>query len=248
MEKSAIKLLVVDDDPALRQLLADYLNKQGYDTLLAPDATDLEARITRYAPALLVLDRMLPGGDGAEACRRLRERGEDLPVILLTARDETVDRIIGLESGADDYLGKPFDPRELLARIEAVLRRKSGPSALVKDAPVSFGPFIFDAKARTLHRGAEQVRLTGGEFNLLEALLRNAGKPLSRERLLALARDDEAGERNDRAIDIAILRLRRAIEDDPKQPKWIQTVWGIGYRFTPLTANGDAAPASPPLP
>ncbi|WP_299455257.1 response regulator, partial [uncultured Pigmentiphaga sp.] len=185
MEKPATKLLVVDDDPALRQLLADYLNKQGYDTLLAPDATDLEARIARYSPALLVLDRMLPGGDGADACRRLRERGEDLPVILLTARDETVDRIIGLEAGADDYLGKPFDPRELLARIEAVLRRKSGPSALTKDAPVAFGPFVFDPKARTLHRGTEQVRLTGGEFNLLEALLRNAGKPLSRERLLA---------------------------------------------------------------
>jgi len=128
-----------------------------------------------------------------------------------------------------------------------VLRRKSGPSALVKDAPVSFGPFIFDAKARTLHRGTEQVRLTGGEFNLLEALLRNAGKPLSRERLLALARDDEAGERNDRAIDIAILRLRRAIEDDPKQPKWIQTVWGIGYRFSPLTPDAPP-PASPSLP
>ncbi|GAA4327563.1 response regulator [Pigmentiphaga soli] len=242
MEKPAkIKLLVVDDDPALRELLADYLNRQGYDTLLAPDATDLEARITRFAPALLVLDRMLPGGDGAEACRRLRDRGEDLPIILLTARDETVDRIIGLESGADDYLGKPFDPRELLARIEAVLRRKSGPSALVKDGPVSFGPFLFDSQTRTLRKDGEVVRLTGGEFNLLEALLRNAGKPLSRERLLALARDDEAGDRNDRAIDIAILRLRRVIEDDPKQPRWIQTVWGIGYRFAPLGQPDDGA-------
>ena len=251
MEKTAKpKLLVVDDDPALRQLLADYLNKQGYDTLLAPDATDLEARITRYAPALLVLDRMLPGGDGADACRRLRDRGEDLPIILLTARDETVDRIIGLESGADDYVGKPFDPRELLARIEAVLRRKRGPSALLKDGPITFGPFVFDTQARTLHKGHELVRLTGGEFNLLEALLRNAGRPLSRERLLALARDDEAGDRNDRAIDIAILRLRRAIEDDPKQPRWIQTVWGIGYRFLPLGAADDegAAPLSPALP
>ncbi len=249
MDKTvSTKILVVDDDPSLRQLLADYLNRQGYDTLLAADATDLEARITRYSPALLVLDRMLPGGDGADACRRLREHGEDLPIILLTARDETVDRIIGLESGADDYLGKPFDPRELLARIEAVLRRKSGPSALIKDAPVSFGPFTFDPQTRTLHKGSEPVRLTGGEFNLLEALLRNAGKPLSRERLLALARDDEAGERNDRAIDIAILRLRRALEDDPKQPRWIQTVWGIGYRFAPLGSADDAVPISPALP
>lgn len=232
MDSTHTKLLVVDDDPALRQLLADYLNRHGYDTLLAPDASDLAARIARYSPDLLVLDRMLPGGDGADACRRLREQGEDIPVILLTARDEAVDRIIGLEAGADDYLGKPFDPRELLARIEAVLRRKRGPSALTKDAPVPFGPFVFDPATRQLTRDDALVKLTGGEINLLEALVKNAGKPLSRERLLSLARDDD-GERNDRAIDIAILRLRRAIEDDPKQPRWIQTVWGIGYRFSP---------------
>ena len=192
------KLLVVDDDPALRQLLADYLNKHGYDTLLAPDARDLAARIARFSPDLVVLDRMMPGGDGA-----------------------------------DDYLGKPFDPRELLARIEAVLRRKSGASALTKDAPVHFGNFVFDPVTRQLMRDGEVVKLTGGEINLLEALVRNAGKPLSRERLLTLARDDESGERNDRAIDIAVLRLRRVIEDDPKQPRWIQTVWGTGYRFSP---------------
>ena len=179
MDNPHTKLLVVDDDPALRQLLADYLNRHGYDTLLAPDATDLSSRITRYAPDLLVLDRMLPGGDGADACRRLREQGEDIPVILLTARDEAVDRIIGLEAGADDYVGKPFDPRELLARIEAVLRRKRGPSALTKDAPVTFGPFLFDPSSRQLSREGTVVKLTGGEINLLEALVRNAGKPLS---------------------------------------------------------------------
>lgn len=233
MEAPHTKVLVVDDDPALRQLLADYLNRHGYDTLLAPDATDLTERIVRYSPDLLVLDRMLPGGDGADACRRLREQGEDIPVVLLTARDEAVDRIIGLEAGADDYLGKPFDPRELLARIEAVLRRKRGPSALTRDNPVSFGPFVFDPAQRQLTREGQVVKLTGGEINLLEALVRNPGKPLSRERLLALARDDDSGERNDRAIDIAVLRLRRAIETDPKQPRWIQTVWGIGYRFSP---------------
>lgn len=141
--------------------------------------------------------------------------------------------MIGLEAGADDYLGKPFDPRELLARIEAVLRRKKGASALTKDQPVAFGPFVFDPVTRQLHRGDTLIKLTGGEVNLLEALISNPGKPLSRERLLALARDDEEGERNDRAIDIAVLRLRRAIEDDPKQPRWIQTVWGVGYRFAP---------------
>lgn len=227
------KLLIVDDDPALRQLLADYLNKHGYDTLLAPDASDLAARIIRFEPELIVLDRMMPGLDGAEACRALRAQGEDIPIILLTAKDEAVDRIIGLEAGADDYLGKPFDPRELLARIQAVLRRKRGASALNKDARVEFGGFVFDPVMRQLLRGDEVVKLTGGEINLLEALVRNPGKPLSREKLLTLARDDESGERNDRAIDIAVLRLRRAIEDDPKQPRWIQTVWGTGYRFSP---------------
>ena len=233
MEKNLIKVLVVDDDPALRQLLADYLNRHQYDTLVAPDSHDLEARIARYAPDLVVLDRMLPSGDGADTCRRLRQQGEDIPVILLTAKDETVDRVIGLEAGADDYLGKPFDPRELLARIEAVLRRKKGASALVKENTVEFGPFRFDPVLRQLFKGNDVIKLTGGEVNLLEALIRNPGKPLSRERLLALARDDDEGERNDRAIDIAILRLRRAIEEDPKQPRWIQTVWGVGYRFSP---------------
>lgn len=227
------KLLVVDDDPELRQLLASYLNKHGYDTLLAADANDLEGQIARFSPDLVVLDRMMPGRDGLTACRDLRAQAEDVPVLLLTAKDEPVDRIMGLESGADDYLGKPFDPRELLARIEAVLRRKAGPSALKPHSPIRFGPFQFDPVTRQLSRDGEEIRLTGGEINLLEALLKHAGKPLSRERLLALARDDDSGERNDRAIDIAILRLRRAIEDDPKSPRWIQTVWGTGYRFSP---------------
>lgn len=233
MEKTLTKVLVVDDDPALRQLLADYLNRHGYDTLLSSDSNDLPARIERYTPDLIVLDRMLPHGDGADACRRLRQMGEDIPVILLTGRDDTIDRVLGLEAGADDYLGKPFDPRELLARIEAVLRRKKGASALVKEQPVHFGPFSFDPARRQLLKENTPIKLTGGEINLLEALVRNPGKALSRERLLVLARDDEEGERNDRAIDIAILRLRRAIEDDPKQPHYIQTVWGVGYRFSP---------------
>ncbi len=227
------KILVVDDDPDLRQLLSDYLNRHGYDSLLAEDATGLEQLIIRFAPDLVILDRMMPGGDGVDACRRLRAVDEDIPIILLTAKDEPIDRIIGLESGADDYVGKPFDPRELLARIEAVLRRKEGPSALTKDQPVHFGPFIFDPQRRLLSKDGDVVKLTGGEINLLEALVTSPGKPLSRDRLLSLARDDETGERNDRAIDIAILRLRRAIESDPKNPRWIQTVWGVGYRFSP---------------
>ena len=233
MSEIRTKILVVDDDAALRQLLADYLNKHGFDTLLAPDARNLAALIQRFSPELLVLDRMMPGGDGAEALRTLRAQGEDIPVILLTARDESVDRIIGLEAGADDYVGKPVDPRELLARIQAVLRRNGGSSSNKRQAPIAFGDFVFDPVMRQLRKHAQLVKLTGGEINLLEALLQSAGKPLSRERLMTLARDDEAGERSDRAIDIAILRLRRALEDDPKQPRWIQTVWGTGYRFSP---------------
>lgn len=227
------KILVVDDDIELRQLLAQYLNKQGFDTLLAEDANDLEAKIAKFAPDLVVLDRMMPGRDGLQACRDLRAAVEDIPIILLTAKDEAVDRIMGLESGADDYVGKPFDPRELLARVEAVLRRKAGPSALKPNEPFQFGPFSFDPVLRQLFREQVPIKLTGGEINLLQVLIEHAGKPLSRVRLLALARDDDSGERNDRAIDIAILRLRRAIEDDPKSPRWIQTVWGLGYRFSP---------------
>lgn len=227
------KILVVDDDPELRQLLASYLNKHGFDTLLAADANALEAVIARFAPDLVVLDRMMPGRDGLQVCRDLRAQAEDVPVILLTAKDEHVDRIMGLEAGADDYVGKPFDPRELLARIEAVLRRKSGPSAIKPHRPFSFGPFLFDPITRQLTRDGVVIKLTGGELNLLEVLIEHPGRPLSRDRLLALARDDDAGDRLDRAIDIAILRLRRAIEDDPKSPRWIQTVWGTGYRFSP---------------
>lgn len=227
------KVLVVDDDMELRELLASYLNRHGFDTLLASDATDLEARISRFEPDIVILDRMMPGRDGLDAIRGLRAQGEDVPVILLTAMDEPVDRIMGLEVGADDYLGKPFDPRELVARVQAVLRRKAGPSSLKSSKPVQFGPFMFDPATRQLSRDGDIIKLTGGEINLLEALIQNPGKPLSRERLLTLARDDESGDRHDRAIDIAVLRLRRAIEDDPRNPRWIQTVWGVGYRFSP---------------
>lgn len=233
MSTPLTKIMVVDDDPELRQLLAQYLNRHGYDTLLEQDCLHLADRIAKFSPDLVVLDRMLPSGDGALACRQLREQNEDIPIILLTGRDETADRIMGLESGADDYLGKPFDPRELLARIETVLRRKRGPSSLSKEQPFHFGPFTFDPARRQLLKDGKVVKLTGGEINLMEAFVQNPSKPLTREKLLALARDDNEGDRNDRAIDIAILRLRRVLEDDPSDPRWIQTVWGVGYRFSP---------------
>jgi two-component system phosphate regulon response regulator OmpR len=248
--KSATKrrLLVVDDDAELRQLLSTYLTRHGFDVLLLPNTAQLDQFIDRYNPHLIVLDLMMPGEDGLSACRRLRGRGDALPIIMLTARDETVDRIVGLEMGADDYVGKPFEPRELLARIEAVLRRNPTPPFDGAAKPFSFGAFECDFEARELRRDGQPVALTGGEFALLTVLIRHANRPLKRERLLELTRGGET-ESLDRAIDMQIYRLRRAIEDDPGRPRHIRTIWGVGYVFVPYPeGSGEAAPASGPAP
>ncbi len=237
------KILLVDDDPELRQLLATYLGRQGFDTLLLPDTSQLDAFLDRYQPQLIVLDLMMPGEDGLAACRRLRARGETRPIIMLTARDEPVDRVIGLEMGADDYVGKPFDPRELVARIEAVLRRGAPSTAVpvVQGGPFCFGVWRFDRAARQLSREGQEVTLTSGEFALLNALVSNPGRPMKRERLLELTRGDDS-ESFDRAIDVQIHRLRRLIEDDPAKPRYLQTVWGVGYVFVPDTeATAESA-------
>ena len=235
------KILLVDDDPELRQLLATYLGRHGLDVLLLPDTRQLDAYLERYQPHLVVLDLMMPGEDGLAACRRLRGRGETTPIIMLTARDEPVDRIVGLEMGADDYVGKPFDPRELVARIEAVLRRGAQPGAapVVQGGVYRFGDWAFDRATRQLDRNGEAVTLTSGEFALLNALINNASRPMKRERLLELTRGDDS-ESFDRAIDVQIHRLRRLIEADPAQPRYLQTVWGVGYVFVP---DGDTAKA-----
>jgi two-component system phosphate regulon response regulator OmpR len=228
------KILLIDDDPELRQLLATYLGRHGFDTLLLPDTRQLDAYLERYRPHLLILDLMMPGEDGLAACRRLRARGETLPVIMLTARDETVDRVLGLEMGADDYVGKPFDPRELVARIEAVLRRGARPPASPdpEGGLFRFGTWTFDRGARQLLRDGEPVALTSGEFALLNVLVTNANRPMKRERLLELTRGDES-ESFDRAIDVQMHRLRRLIEADHTHPRYLQTVWGVGYVFVP---------------
>lgn len=228
------KILLVDDDPELRQLLATYLGRHGFDTLLLPDTVQLDAFLERYQPQLIVLDRMMPGEDGLTACRRLRARGEMRPIIMLTARDEPVDRVIGLEMGADDYVGKPFDPRELVARIEAVLRRGTQSSAapVLQGGVFRFGEWSLDLATRQLERAGQSVTLTSGEFALLNALVNNAGRPMKRERLLELTRGDDS-ESFDRAIDVQIHRLRRLIEEDPAHPRYLQTVWGVGYVFVP---------------
>ena len=207
--------------------------------LLAEDGKSLTRVMLRDTVDLIVLDLMMPGEDGLSICRRLRASHDVTPVIMLTAKGEDVDRIIGLEVGADDYLGKPFNPRELLARIHAVLRRR--PQSEAPGAPstqpevVRFGPFNFDLGARTLHKNGEELTLTTGEFAMLKALVRHPRTPLSREKLAQLSRGREF-EPFDRSLDVQISRLRKLLETDPANPRMIQTVWGVGYVFVPEEA------------
>jgi two-component system phosphate regulon response regulator OmpR len=230
------RLLVVDDDARIRDLLRRYLSQEGFEVLLAEDAKAMGRVMQRETVDLIVLDLMLPGEDGLSVCRRLRASNDSTPVIMLTAKGEDVDRIVGLEVGADDYLPKPFNPRELLARIHAVLRRRPTPEA--PGAPsreplsVTFGPFEFDLAARRLSRSGEPVPLTTGEFSMLKALVRHPRQPMSRDKLAQLARGRDF-EPYDRSLDVQVSRLRKLIEPDPTQPRYIQTVWGVGYVFVP---------------
>ena len=226
---------VVDDDPELRQMVGTYPIDQGYDVRCLCDVKQLEARLEFQRPDLVVLDLMLPGDDGLTALRRLRDAGDDLPVVMLTARGDGVDRIIGLEQGADDYLGKPFLPRELTARIEAVLRRRSSIPAgtpLADGAQVIFGDNQLDLAARTLVRQGTTQVITSGEFSLLAAFVQHPHRPLSRERLIELARGPES-DTDSRSMDVQVSRVRKLIEDDPSRPRYVQTVWGYGYVFVP---------------
>ena len=226
---------VVDDDPELRQMVGTYLIDQGYDVRCLSDVKQLEARLEFQRPDLIVLDLMMPGDDGLTALRRLRDASDDLPVVMLTARGDCVDRIIGLEQGADDYLAKPFLPRELSARIEAVLRRRSSIPAgtpLAEGGDVTFGENQFDLSARTLFRDGTHVVITSGEFSLLAAFVQHPHRPLSRERLIELARGP-GSDTDSRSMDVQVSRVRKLVEPDPARPRYIQTVWGYGYVFVP---------------
>lgn len=229
------KILVVDDDRRLRDLLVRYLGEQGNTVQSAADGTAMDILLARDRFDLLVLDLMLPGEDGLAICRRLRAAGERMAIIMLTAKGDEVDRIVGLEMGADDYLPKPFNPRELLARINAVLRRRSADIAAmpaVVDECIRFGECSLDPATRRLTKGSEVIPLTGGEFTLLHVLATHPRQPLSREMLLDKARGREM-EAFDRSIDVQVSRLRKIIEPDPARPRFIQTVWGFGYVFVP---------------
>ena len=230
------KILVVDDDARIRDLLRRYLAQEGFEVFQAEDGKALNRILLRETVDLIVLDLMMPGEDGLSICRRLRAANDRTPIIMLTAKGEDVDRIVGLEVGADDYLSKPFNPRELLARIHAVLRRRptlEAPGAPSSDIElVQFGPFAFDLSARTLRKDNNELPLTTGEFAMLKALVRHPRQPLSREKLALLARGREF-EPFDRSLDVQVSRLRKLIELDAAAPRYIQTVWGVGYVFVP---------------
>jgi two-component system phosphate regulon response regulator OmpR len=236
MNETKKRILVVDDDLRLRDLLNRYLGEQGFAVKTVSDASGMDRVLAHERFDLMVLDLMLPGEDGLAICRRLRGTKNPIPIIMLTAKGEDVDRIVGLEMGADDYLPKPFNPRELVARINAVLRRRSQPpppgAPAAEPESVEFGGMAVNLATRTLRKDGAEVALTTGEFALLKALVMHPRQPLSRDRLMELARGREY-EVFDRAIDVQISRLRKLIEPDASKPAFIQTVWGFGYVFVP---------------
>ncbi len=213
-------ILVIDDDRRLRELLRKYLVDQNFLVSTAKNAADAEAKLASLAFDLLIVDVMMPGEDGMSLTKRIRKT-VGTPILMLTAMDEVDDRIAGLESGADDYLAKPFEPRELVLRIHNILRRSVTPRP--DGGAVDFGPFRFDADRMELWRGEEIVSLTGREANLLRVFTLQPGVTLSR---FKLSQQSGAGERT---IDVQVTRLRRKIEDDPRAPRFLQTVWGEGY-------------------
>ncbi len=234
-------ILVVDDDQRLRELLQRFLAEQGFRVSALADARDLSRRLERDPPHLIVLDWMMPHEDGLSVCKRIRAAGDRTPVIMLTAKGDDDERIDGLDAGADDYLGKPFNPRELVARIHAVLRRAAeiSPGApMPTDQPILFGECEVNFSTRVLTRKGEAQDLTTSEFAMLKVFVTHPHEPLTRERLSMLARGKEH-EVFDRAVDVQVSRLRKLVEPDATKPRYIQTVWGRGYVFVPDQVNAD---------
>jgi two-component system phosphate regulon response regulator OmpR len=217
-------LLVVDDDRRIRELLQKYLIEYGYHVTTASDAQEARKRMTRFDFDLLIVDIMMPGEDGLTLTKQLRTK-TDMPILVLTARGEPEDRIAGFESGADDYLAKPFEPRELLLRVASILRRVGGPLPTLTG--LSLGRFYFDLRRNELRDGNKAVRLTSTETGLLKIFAVKPGRIISRYDLC-----DRLGV-SDRTVDVQVTRLRRKIEDDPKMPRYLQTVWGEGYVLRP---------------
>jgi two-component system, OmpR family, phosphate regulon response regulator PhoB len=222
-------VLVVDDEPIVRDVVVRYLRRDGFDTLVAADGDTARRLIEEAPPALVVLDVMLPGTDGLALCKWIRLRG-DLPVIMLTARGEEADRIVGLELGADDYVTKPFSPRELAVRVQTVLRRAK---PLSSDAErLEFGGLAIDPRAREVERDGERLRLTAKEFDLLFFLASNPRRVFSRDQLMGRVWGYEAAV-DTGTVTVHMRRLRSKIEREPSSPTHLETVWGVGYRFVP---------------
>lgn len=233
MSQFRFSIIVVDDDPRMRELLTRYLNTESFEVVAVANAKEMDECLRNHKPNLIVLDLMLPGEDGLSICKRLRQMGNATPIIMLTAKGDEVDRIVGLEVGADDYLAKPFNPRELLARINAVMRRSAlAVAGTQANEVVSFGEFVFDIHNRSLRKNGVEIPLTTGDYSMLKALARNPHMHLSREKLSLLARG-KAFEHFDRSLDVQVSRLRKLIEDGQGSPRYIQTVWGVGYIFVP---------------
>jgi two-component system phosphate regulon response regulator OmpR len=227
------RLLIVDDQAEIRKLLKAYLTKEGYDVEAVEDGLSLDNYLEKHEVDLVILDLMLPGEDGLSIGRRLRQQ-KNLPIIILSARGEELDRIVGLEMGADDYLTKPFNPRELLARIRCVLRRCSDSPTNMSESGESvykFGPFTLDTQRYRLLKGSREITLTTGEFKLLSIFIEHSNRVLSRDMLLEMTKGYDHTPL-DRSIDICVGRLRKKIEADPAEPIYLRTIRGAGYIFS----------------
>ncbi|WP_433893584.1 response regulator transcription factor [Streptomyces sp. CA-111067] len=235
------RVLVVDDDPTVAEVVASYLDRAGFAVERAADGPSAVARAAAARPDLVVLDLMLPGMDGLEVCRRIREDGP-LPVVMLTARGDEDDRILGLEVGADDYVTKPFSPRELVLRVESVLRRAG--SAPAPGPWLRSGRLALDPAARRALRGTDELLLTVREFDLLAFFLRHPGRVLGREELMRRVWGWEFGDLS--TVTVHVRRLREKVEDDPARPRLISTVWGVGYRFDAEGPDGGAGAGAAP--
>lgn len=225
LDDDAPHLLIVDDDTRIRSLLQQYLGENGFRVTIAGDAGEARRKLAGLDFDLIVLDVMMPGESGVELTKSLRAE-KDVPILMLTALSETDSRVEGLEAGADDYLPKPFDPRELILRVNAILRR-GGPQTTPKVEQIVFGPYTFQITRRELKRGGEMLRLTDREQEILAMFAERAGETIPRHELVG-----DGSEVGERTIDVQINRLRRKIEKDPSNPIWLQTVRGIGYRLS----------------
>lgn len=224
-------ILIVDDEAIVREVVAQYLTQDGFAVETAADGAEALARFASSRPDLVLLDLMLPGIDGLEVCRRIRAQS-NVPVIMVTAKSDEIDTIIGLGVGADDYIGKPFSPRELVARIKAVLRRASAPPQLSEGDPLRFGTIVIRPDRRQVEISGQNVDLTAREFDLLEFLARHPGQVFSRDDLLDKVWDWSYAS-DGGTVTVHIRRLRQKVEADPERPRHVKTVWGVGYKFEP---------------